>query len=264
MKIFKRFLLLGIILVLLTPIFSLSKNERNMDLIVDIFENMDASLVESNITLGGVIFDRFIEEEDLLEFGDYIKEEIGINGNLSNEQIDECEELGHDYYTQQLIKDKWLNQLIIQGVDTKGNLVTINISSYEVNGYPGETSLFINLINNEQIVENNDIILKVENIFDNYDKMVNITSCIVGKVNGKLDMEEKEKNIMQDTEKLKAKVVETYREDNILSLSMFTPLIDEYIYTGNKKMNLNIAVRYNELENSTYVFIGTPIITIGY
>ena len=29
-------------------------------------------------------------------------------------------------------------------------------------------------------------------------------------------------------------------------------------------MNLNIAIRYNEYEEKTYIWIGTPIITIGY
>ena len=66
------------------------------------------------------------------------------------------------------------------------------------------------------------------------------------------------------TEDVKGRVVEKYEEDGIVSYSIFSPLIDEYIYTGNRKMNLNIALRYSELENKTYILIGTPIITIGY
>ncbi len=53
-------------------------------------------------------------------------------------------------------------------------------------------------------------------------------------------------------------------EDDILSFSIFTPYIEEYIYTGSRKMNLNIAIRFNEYEDKTYIWIGTPIITIGY
>jgi len=50
-------------------------------------------------------------------------------------------------------------------------------------------------------------------------------------------------------------------EDDILSFSIFTPYIEQYIYTGSRKMNLNIAIRFNEYEDKTYIWIGTPIIT---
>ncbi|NLX62999.1 MAG: hypothetical protein GXZ06_10975 [Tissierellia bacterium] len=253
MKIFKRLFILGLILVLLTPVFGLGKKENEMDLMVGILENMGATFVESNITLGGVLLDRFIDEEELNQLGNLLKEEMEIGSQL-----------GQQYYNQDIIKEEGLNQLIIQGIDPLGNLVTINISSYEIQDYPGETSLFINLINNEQIHQNNDIILKVEKIFDKYDKMMNVTSCIVGRVEGKVDIAKNEKEFLKLIKELKGKVVEDYKEDSILSISAFTPLIEEYIYTGNKKMNLNIAARYNEEENNTYILIGTPIITVGY
>ena len=106
-----------------------------MDLMVGILENMGATFVESNITLGGVLLDRFIDEEELNQLGNLLKEEMEIGSQL-----------GQQYYNQDIIKEEGLNQLIIQGIDPLGNLVTINISSYEIQDYPGETSLFINLM----------------------------------------------------------------------------------------------------------------------
>ena len=135
MKIFKRLFILGLILVLLTPVFGLGKKENEMDLMVGILENMGATFVESNITLGGVLLDRFIDEEELNQLGNLLKEEMEIGSQL-----------GQQYYNQDIIKEEGLNQLIIQGIDPLGNLVTINISSYEIQDYPGETSLFINLM----------------------------------------------------------------------------------------------------------------------
>lgn len=265
MKAFKRFILLGIILVLLTPIFGMGKDETEMDLMVGVLEETGASFVEKDMTFGGVILDRFLDEEELLELGNFFKDEMEIKGDLIDTEIAGYLHLGEEeYYTQNLVKDKGLNQLIIQGVDNSRNLVTINISSYEIEGYPGETSLFINLINNEQIFENNDIILKVENFFEKHDKMMNVTSCIAGSIDGEVDFDEMESKILQYIEELRGKVVEDYREEKIFSISAFTPLIEEYIYTGNEKMNLNVVLRYNDYENKTYVLIGTPIITVGY
>lgn len=264
MKIFKRFILLGIILVLLTPVFGLGKKEDEIDLMVGILENMGASFVESDITLGGVILNRFIDEEELFELGSLLKDEMEIKGTLMGAELAGYPHFGQNFYSQKLVKDEGLNQLIIQGVDNLGNLVTINISSYEVEDYPGETSLFINLINNEQILRNNDIILKVEKIFDKHDKMMNVTSCIVGSIEGEVDIHKNENQILEFIEGLKGKVVEDYKEESVFSISAFTPLIEEYIYTGNEKMNLNIVLRYSQYEDKTYVLIGTPIITVGY
>ncbi|HHV46669.1 MAG TPA: hypothetical protein GXX53_07205 [Tissierellia bacterium] len=264
MKGFKRLILLGIILVLLTPVFGLTKNDDEMDLMLGILRDTGASFVESDIALGGVILDRFIDEEELLKLGNHIKDEMNIMGTLTDYDLNQCLQLGHKHYSQKLTKDEGLNQLVIQGMDSLGNIVTISISSYEVEGYPGETSLFINLINNNHFVKNNDIILKVDNIFQRYDKMMNVTKCIVGTIDGRIDIDESEDKVLKSARKFRGRVVESYKEEGVLSLSMFTPYIDEYIYTGTRKMNLNIAVNYNECEDKTYVWIGTPIITIGY
>ena len=50
----------------------------------------------------------------------------------------------------------------------------------------------------------------------------------------------------------------------ITSYTVFTPYIDNYIFFFRKRVNLNLAIRYNEYENRTYIWIGTPIITTGY
>ena len=93
---------------------------------------------------------------------------------------------------------------------------------------------------------------------------VNITTCVIGTFDGYVDLKENEKKVVEAAKMVKGKIVEEYKEDSLLSFSIFTPYIEEYIYTGSNKMNLNIALRYNEYEDKTYIWIGTPIITIGY
>lgn len=104
----------------------------------------------------------------------------------------------------------------------------------------------------------------MEKIFDEYGKPVNITTCVIGTFDGYMDLRENEKRILGVARAIKGKIVEEYKEDGVLSLSIFTPYIEEYVFTGNKKMNMNIAVRFNEYEDRTYIWIGTPIITVGY
>ncbi|MBZ2174913.1 YwmB family TATA-box binding protein [Schnuerera sp. xch1] len=266
MKLYKKFIILGIIIVLLFPTLGVNRRKNSeIELMMEILEKTDATFKEGDISLGGVILDRFVEKDEMLDFKDRIRNELGIKGILIDRKIVQGKELTGDYYWEEKIEEDGFNQIMVQGVDKKNNLVTFTLSSYSYEkDNSGETSLFINLISNNPFVENNDIMLKVEKIFDEYDKSMNVTSCIVGTINDNMNMGKNEDKILAATKTVNGKIIEQYKDDDTLSFSIFTPYIDEYIYTGENKMNLNIAMRFDEHENKTYILIGTPIITIGY
>lgn len=255
MRIYK-YLLLIIIILLLVPIFGFSQPKvEERDLLMGILEEIGAEFVEGDVDIGGTIIDKFISKEEILLIGNEIRQELGIRGHINLEE----------YYFEELIQEEGFIQLIVQGVDGDNNFITFTLSSYEdFDKNSGETSLFINLIKKLQFVEINDIIVKVEKIFHKYDKPINITTCVVGTFNEDLDLKEIDGNVLKTIKLIKGKLVEEYIEDGVLSYSIFTPYIDEYIYTGSKKMNLNIGIRFNEYENKNYIWIGTPIISIGY
>ena len=265
MKYFKKIIFLGIIIVLLTPVFTFGKEKSQMKLLMDILETTQASFEEGEISIYGVLLDEFIGEKEMFKVLEALKEELEIEGGPKVIEKIEEETPQEGSYLLEFKEQKNLRQLLVQGFDKRGYLVTVNLASY-ANGKNrlGETSLYINLSNNEHFSKNNDIILKVENFFDKFSKPINVTSCILGTINGNIDMYEKEQEILGAAEKIKGKVIEEYKDENLISLSIYTPLIKEYIYTGNNKMNLNISMRYNEYENKTNIIIGTPIITSGY
>lgn len=250
MKNYNKFILWGIIFSLFIPIFGLcEKKSKEKDLLIGILEETGAVFLEGDIDMGGTIFDRFIDKEEMKE----IAHKIGFKLELEEE-----------YYWEDIEDDGFI-QLTVQGSDSYNNFVTFILSSYEdVENSHGETSLFINFIKREQFVEFNDIIERAENIFDEYNQPMDITTCIIGAFDEDFNLEEKQKEVFKVTKTIKGKVVEQYVEDDILSFSIFTPYIEKYIYTGSRKMNLNIAIRFNEYEDKTYIWIGTPIITIGY
>ena len=265
MKKINKYLIMGIILFLLIPIFGFSENKyEERDLLMGVLEETGATFSEGDISLGGTILDRFIGYEEIVDIGYTIRDELDIqyteleNDNLNTEMED-------DYYWEEIVEEEGFIQLTMQGLDRYNNLVTITLSSYkDIDQGPSETYLFINLINRKQFVEINDIIEKVEKIFDEYEKPVNITTCVMGTYDGQIDLKENEKKILGVIKTIKGSIVEEYKEDGVLSFSLFTPYIEEHVFTGNNKMNLNIAIRFNEYEGKTYIWIGTPIITIGY
>lgn len=252
MKKFKRLLLLGIIIFLSIPIVSLCKeNVEEKNLLMEILKNLGGEFIEGDVDIGGVIIEDFVEKKDLKYIGDGIIEKLGIN-NMDEQN-----------YWEEWIEDDGFIQLIVQGYDKDKNQLTFTLSSYE-DEYMKETSLFVNLIKREQFVEINDIIEKIEKVFYNYDKPISITTCIVGTFNDDLKLNERTNMILKEVKKYKGRIIEKYNDQEVLSFSIFTPYIEDYIYTGSNKMNLNIAIRYDEEENKSYIWIGTPIITIGY
>lgn len=251
-----KFLFLVIIVLLLVPIFSFGQNKmEGKDILMDILMEMDGDFVENYVDMGGVIIEDFIPEEELLLIGHEVRERLGIRGH---ENLDE-------YYFEELIEEDGFIQLLVQGVDKEEKFITFSLTSYEYEkDNLRETSLFVNVKNKSQIIEINDIILEIEKIFEGYNKPINITKCVIGLFDGDMDLEAVDSKLLNTTKTIRGKLVEEYKEDGVLSYSLYTPYINEYIYTGSERMNLNIGIRYNEYEDKNYILIGTPIISIGY
>jgi hypothetical protein len=261
----KKFLLWAIIFSLLIPVFSLAdKKDGEQDLLMGILKEAGGEFLEGDINIGGVIINEFIDGYTMESMGEEIKSEIGIVGKKLEENRGDYP-LEGNYYSKEFIEEEGFNQLTIWGYDTNMNPTTIILSSYlDKETSKGETSLFINLIKKEQILDLNGIIEEMESIFTDFNKPAEITTCIIGTFDGELEGNVREEKAIKAIKKAKGKVKEKYVDPSIVSFTAYTPYIDKFIYSGNKKVNLNVAIRYNEYEDKTYFWIGTPIITIGY
>jgi len=264
MKKYRKVLTLGII-ILLIPILGLcEEKELEKNISLSILEDMGGKFSEADISGGNKIYDIFLEKKGLESLGEEIRNDIGLLGKKE-------EKSKYDFnfepsnYSEKIVDDDDFKQLTIWGINSEGYPTTAVITSYkDKSGNIGETTLYINFVIKEKFDEVNDIIYKVENVFKEFDKKVEINTCIVGTLDGKLTKVEKEKSVSVATKNVNGKVVEKFIDDGIISIIAYTPYVDEYVYVEDKKVNLNIAMRYNELEESTYLWIGTPVITISY
>ncbi|CAK7049543.1 YwmB family TATA-box binding protein [Tissierella carlieri] len=261
----KKFILFAIILSLLIPTITMAgKKHSEKDVLEGILKDLNGEFFEGDLNMGGVLIDEFISRETMEELGELVKESLGIVG----EEIDinrDITDVEGQFYCKEIIYEKGFNQMSIYGYDANINPITIVLASYlnpELNN--GETTLFINLIKREQNFSINGIIEKIESIFKDYGKPLEITTCIIGTIEGKSREEDLTKNAVKAMRRFKAKVVEEYTDISLVSYTAYTPLIESSIFSGEKKVNLNLAIRYNENEDKTYIWIGTPIITTGY
>jgi len=91
-----------------------------------------------------------------------------------------------------------------------------------------------------------------------------ITSCITGTFNGKLD-EVKQEQILENIYAcLKISDKQILKDEYAFSLMGYSPLFAKGIEIFNKSYNVNIAMRYNEEDDRTYIWLGTPVISLEY
>ncbi|PKM82215.1 MAG: hypothetical protein CVU89_06120 [Firmicutes bacterium HGW-Firmicutes-14] len=50
----------------------------------------------------------------------------------------------------------------------------------------------------------------------------------------------------------------------LVNITAYSPKIRQQLTMGEESVNINMAVRYNSLENKTLVYVGSPLITTEY
>ena len=100
----------------------------------------------------------------------------------------------------------------------------------------------------------------LENIFN---EEPTFFTCIKGTMGGKLEgVLQGIKNDFLET--FKATKIEEIKEGAFVSVSAYTEQWNDALVANGKKINLQIAIRENNVDESKTIIIGTPIITVEY
>lgn len=91
-----------------------------------------------------------------------------------------------------------------------------------------------------------------------------INTCLVGWLDGKLEKDEWLERLDTAGQALGAAVSDKLVQPNFASVTGYSPVFAEWVETGDKRVNLNMAMRFSPFDNRTYVIIGSPVITGEY
>jgi len=105
---------------------------------------------------------------------------------------------------------------------------------------------------------------KIIGIMENFGGEARISTCLVGWLDGKLGDEEWNKHLGYGFNAVNATIIDKVRTNNFVSLTGFSPAIEEYLTVGDRRINVNMAMRYSPYDDRTYVTIGSPVITREY
>lgn len=258
----KKIILLVIILSCILPILTKAEEKLTEDeILMSILDSLGGEYLEGDISINGSLLDKYLEVDELYSLGDQIKDTIGLIGEEADKSVDI---MGKDYYIKEEILDDGYNQINYFGFDKLKNPLTIIISSYKNEEEKEETYLYINLIKKEHFLEFNDIIYRVKGIFKGYNRPVEITTNLIGSFDGEFNEKVAKSNILKILHRINGKIIDEYKDYSLISYTAYTDLIEKNILTGDDKINLNIALRYNKYDNKTLIWIGTPLIASGY
>ena len=108
------------------------------------------------------------------------------------------------------------------------------------------------------------VVKGLADVFGEYagDPAINIS--ITGSLDGRLDEEDLDRIYDKVFETIGADEVEGMDEAGLVSVSAFSPSIRDAVRVNGRRININMAARYNSYEGKTYIWLATPVITTEY
>ena len=273
----KKILKYGIILTFVLSFFYIASGitinvspDVSGDTIIRVFEKSQADILEANINTSLEVPNTLWGEEEIDRIKEDIKERLGLNEKKEvlvaedflymNEEIENNDK--NILYIHEFA-DNSSRQIIATNTNDNGDILTFKIHSAQVEDE--KTSyIIIDIIQNKRykgIVEKSK---KNQEILKRYGNNIEVTMNLVGTYDKELSQVEGREKIQEILREIKGKKVEEVVEDTYISTTAYTPLIPQTIQYGNNKVNLQLAMRYNNYEDRTYLYIANPLITLTY
>jgi hypothetical protein len=105
---------------------------------------------------------------------------------------------------------------------------------------------------------------RLERYFTTKNVLPKVSSCVIGVYDGMLTENEMRAKIAIAMDSVKAKEVEGLTSEDLNSISAFSGNINSFVLSNNKKVNMQIAMRYSSYDGKTYIWIGSPLIHVEY
>lgn len=92
----------------------------------------------------------------------------------------------------------------------------------------------------------------------------NLYMVIKGKIYGEIDKGQENKIAKGILKSFQAKEIFNGQNDEHMNVYGYTEILSDYVAIGSDKININIAFSYDEKDNITYVYVGSPIVNYDY
>lgn len=254
-----RFAFIPVIVLIISVSIYLSGILRNPELpevaLVESFNRTGAEIVSSEIYFRGSLKDnKYKNMEQLKKLAADFSTELGI----------EKDSLSGRVISNDVLQEIEVNGVLAGNTPGGGKMARLRFQLPGSENKSDEGYISVDITQDLSYEGLDETRKKVEAVFRKFGISPKVNSCITGSFDGKLSYQEMNDISRFVFEGVKARKVEGLNDKNLISVSAYSPQISNYIKVSGKKVNLNLALRYNSFEDRTYIWLATPVITIEY
>lgn len=217
---------------------------------VEAFNTTSFEIKESQLNIWGEYIPKYMTMDDMINMGQKIANEIGIDDYEENSEDNELKKIytiekkSVDASTKIQITETI--ELLENGIYKPKNYISVNLTLY-------------NKCSSIGYFEKN--LTKVfERLMINPVKGIIITAAREGRVS-----ELAAREIMEDLIRLLGgEVREIIIDNNLKTAYGYSGHMKDYVISKGDKINMDLAITYNEIEEKTYLYAGIPVITFEY
>lgn len=237
------------VIIAVQTVFNIQNSKEEE--IISAFSQMDFTQTGSNIEAVVNYGNTYMNEETKKELMYSIADQIGIKEPL-------------EYNTEQNTKGSTITiKKTSDNVEVLIKYVSIE-NEVEENVLELEQYIIINMKFKEGIESAVSYKNLIEKIFTKMELKAKTTLNLTGSYNGKLEDSVKDSIVDNLLKAIGGKIVVQKKDSDIYNIYAYTDFVDDFITVEKKKVNVNIAVDYDENTGTTNILLSTPIINTDY
>lgn len=248
-------LLVSILIIIIHPHHS---ETAAAALILEAFGKTGARIVSSEVFIRGEIDAGICDEE--LKWQQLIKKVIGkAGGNIAGNDpefadidTDFCKGTETDY----IINEDCRIHISILKEKEEG--------AEGVESTEGKYKLVISLADTSRQPLSSGCVAGLAGLVEELGAKPVVNLSITGSMDGKFTDEEVSGLCGKALESIDANIIEGINSNGLVSITAFSPSIKEAVNVNGRRVNVNIAARYNSYEGKTYIWLATPVIITEY
>lgn len=128
-----------------------------------------------------------------------------------------------------------------------------------------EPELLIHIIQQNplhtDITKTNQLMTK---FLQKFNQMPQINTCLEGVLDGKLRKDEWAFYLQDAVDAIGVEVMDRIDDSAYMCYTGYTPVLPYKVMANSRMVNFHAAMRYHSFDNKTYIFIGSPLITVDY
>ncbi len=221
------------------------ENMKPEDAVNATYAESEAKLDHININSYVIFHDKFLTIDKVSKICNDISEKLEMKDTIMSKENSEdfCE-------------------IRLSGTIDSGVKGTIILQSSKFQDFQ-ESSIVVDIIETREQYDLSELCDKIREILKSYGK-VNLNINLAAYYDGVIDNRNLKKTIDKAFKEIGANEVEGIENDDLISITGYTLGLEESISYCGKKVNINMAARYNSYEDRTYIWIGTPLIVVEY